>query len=58
MIRFSVFAEYHDGDQAFIYKAWKVADWARGEKDYQFDSNTGGVKIQRKGLYFIYSQVT
>lgn len=49
--------EHRNGDQTFTYKPWKVANWSLPANDYSFNKNEGKIKIERKGLYFIYSQL-
>ena len=56
---FYCYPERSDDRRAFAYKDWKAADWVKDqrESDYEFVQDRGVVKILKKGLYFIYSQV-
>lgn len=49
-------SEFKSG-QSYIYRAWRVADWAQNSQLYEYRSETGRVIVKKKGVYYVFAQL-
>jgi TNF(Tumour Necrosis Factor) family len=46
-----------ESDHSYVYRSWKVEDWAKHNQLYSYNHENGHVTVKKKGIYFIYAQV-